>query len=359
MWKLIDKGILFLLVTLLLAPNAFPLPGALVLLFAILTASLSGYWEKPRLVNAAIGGYLAVCLLFPVFCLGLPLVLYDGYPTFKGASAYAALPVFLLHFTSFPLRQAVLCVVLCALSLLLSLRASQIARQKGSLLRLRDESYEQQLRLEQRNKNLMEQQDYEIHIATLNERNRIAREIHDNVGHMLSRSILQTGAIMAMSRDPALSENLIGLKSTLDSAMDSIRISVHDLHDESIRLEECLRLLEKEYRFCPVRLVYDVEHDLPRGLKYCFLSIAREALSNTARHSNATALTIVLREHPGLYQLVISDNGTRQASSADYGIGLSNMEERLRPFHGAMRITQKDGFRIFISVPREKEEASL
>jgi signal transduction histidine kinase len=43
----------------------------------------------------------------------------------------------------------------------------------------------------------MEKQDYEIYLATLRERNRIAREIHDNVGHMLSRSILQIGALKA------------------------------------------------------------------------------------------------------------------------------------------------------------------
>ena len=46
--------------------------------------------------------------------------------------------------------------------------------------------------LTQKNKDLLEKQDYEIHVATLKERNRIAREIHDNVGHMLSRSLLQS-----------------------------------------------------------------------------------------------------------------------------------------------------------------------
>ena len=44
-------------------------------------------------------------------------------------------------------------------------------------------------------------QDYEIYLATLKERNRIAREIHDNVGHMLTRSILQLGALSVINKD--------------------------------------------------------------------------------------------------------------------------------------------------------------
>jgi len=50
--------------------------------------------------------------------------------------------------------------------------------------------------LRQKNRELIEKQDYEIRLATLNERGRIAREIHDHVGHLLSRSILQIGALM-------------------------------------------------------------------------------------------------------------------------------------------------------------------
>ena len=51
---------------------------------------------------------------------------------------------------------------------------------------------------------MRQNQDYEIHLATLKERNRIAREIHDNVGHLLSRSLLQTGALQVMNHDKAL-----------------------------------------------------------------------------------------------------------------------------------------------------------
>ena len=46
----------------------------------------------------------------------------------------------------------------------------------------------------------MEKQDTEIYLATLKERNRIAREIHDNVGHMLSRSILMVGALKTVNQ---------------------------------------------------------------------------------------------------------------------------------------------------------------
>ena len=56
--------------------------------------------------------------------------------------------------------------------------------------RYRDDSTEINLLLKEKNKNLLINQNYEINNATLTERNRIAREIHDNVGHMLSRAIM-------------------------------------------------------------------------------------------------------------------------------------------------------------------------
>ena len=55
--------------------------------------------------------------------------------------------------------------------------------------------------LQKKNKALQEKQNYEIYAATLRERNRIAREIHDNVGHLLSRTILLTGAAKTLNRD--------------------------------------------------------------------------------------------------------------------------------------------------------------
>ena len=104
-----------------------------------------------------------------------------------------------------------------------------------------------------------------------------------------------TGALKAVSREPVLMPSLNQLEDTLSSAMDNIRSSVHDLHDESINMEEAVKSLIAEFSFCPVRLDYDITDAVPRGIKYGFISILKEALANIRKHSNATSVHIILR----------------------------------------------------------------
>ena len=157
---------------------------------------------------------------------------------------------------------------------------------------MRDEDAELQLLLEERNKSLLEKQNTEIYTATLRERNRIAREIHDNVGHMLTRSILMVGALKTTCKEQPLSQPLELLQETLNQAMDSIRKSVHDLHDSSLNLEESLKNLIKEFTFCPVELQYDMPAELPSEMKYSVVAIVKEALVNISKHSEASKAEI-------------------------------------------------------------------
>lgn len=220
---------------------------------------------------------------------------------------------------------------------------------------LRDTTREAALQLEKKNKMLMEKQDYELNLATLSERNRIARDIHDNVGHMLSRSILQTGALLAISQETQTRAGLVQIKETLSEAMDSIRSSVHDLHDESLDLQVELQTLIKNFEFCPVKFDYDVESALDKEVKYCFIAVVKEAFSNIIRHSNATEVALVVREHPGLIQLVVKDNGTIRVNFDSTGIGLKNISDRVAALNGNVHITADRGFRIFISLPKNDE----
>lgn len=223
--------------------------------------------------------------------------------------------------------------------------------------RTSDDSRELTLLLKEKNQALLENQNYEIYTATLKERNRIAREIHDHVGHMLSRSILLTGAIKTLNTDPSIGQPLEHLENTLNTAMDNIRNSVHDLHDSSLDLENTLESLASSHTFCPVSLEYDIDHDVPKDVKYCLIAIVKEALHNISRHSTADHARIILREHPGLYQLSIEDNGTSSDQSSHSGMGLLNMQERARSLGGNMQIYTNRGFRIFVSIPKNMPQS--
>lgn len=230
----------------------------------------------------------------------------------------------------------------------------------------RDDSEEHALLLSEKNKALLEKQDYEIYAATLRERNRIAREIHDNVGHVLSRSILMTAACKTINKNEALDPLLGNLEESLNGAMNSIRSSVHDLHDDAVNLEDAIKGLVKDFSFCPVTLTYDMSRQVPREVKYSLISITKEGLSNVMRHSNADSVNILLREHPALYQLCIEDNGTLGSKIPDIqtdadsnkmetvsgGMGLSNIRDRVKVLGGTVQITQEKGFRIFVTIPK-------
>ena len=253
------------------------------------------------------------------------------------------------------------------LAAIFSVRTERSLKLAQEVIHLKDSSTELRLAMQKRQQDLLEKQDYEIHLATLQERNRIAREIHDNVGHMLSRSILQMGALITIHKEEPLHGQLAGVGETLNQAMNSIRESVHDLHDESIDLRqsiaEATREMKEHYQ---LTVDYDMSPEIPRNVKYCFITAVKEAMSNIAKHSDADKISVILREHPAFYQLTVEDNGTvgRKGQSGllweeevvrmdgKEGIGLSNMKERVQALGGTFRIHTEKGFVIFISIPK-------
>lgn len=354
--SILDKAILLICCCALLAYVPASALTVVSLLLAIIAASLLSYLNYKYVSYILPAVYSLLSIFFPELAIFLPLVYYDAFyscPPYLYALGVVPL---VLGFSTLPLSCNVMIFLFLAVSYVLSYRTRRMEHTQSKFRSLRDQSWETSLYLESKNKDLMEKQDYEIRLATLNERNRIAREIHDNVGHMLSRSILQVGALMALCPDDSVRPELSALKSTLTEAMDSIRQSVHDLHDDSMDLQDTLSAIITGYQFCPVRLDYGIESLPPAPVRYCFSAIVREALSNTARHSNATEIAVTLREHPALYQLFIRDNGTKIQPYSSNGIGLSNMADRVAVLRGHFRTEFQNGFRIFISIPKEERK---
>lgn len=305
--------------------------------------------------------YLVLSLFFPEFEAFAPMLLYDilYFKMFPALGVYLCLLVKivygLLHFISKNnsvsfVVSAVFFILFSFLAYVLGKRTSKYLDMEVKLKKVRDDAIEQNIYMQDRNDELTARQDYEIHLATLEERNRIAREIHDNVGHMITRAILMAAAINTMEKDENIKKNVEGLSATLNDAMDSIRKSVHDLHDDSINLEKAVRDIVSEFRGFDIRFDYIMGADIPKEVKLCFIAVTKEALNNTAKHSGGDSVSIIMCEQPGFYQLIISDNGVNIPAELDGGIGIINMKERVRKLGGSFNINMSNGFRINVSI---------
>ena len=325
-----------------------------------------------NIIPVLTGSYVifGLCSLwFSDLLLFFPLLLYQTLSAGLFPLAVAELPLWgflVFQINRFPAVLCLLGIFGFVLSFFLWLYAGKYQTLYQDFHQIRDDSEEHALLLSEKNKALLEKQDYEIYAATLRERNRIAREIHDNVGHVLSRSILMTAACKTINKNDALDPLLGNLEESLNGAMNSIRSSVHDLHDDAVDLEDAIKGLVKDFTFCPVNLTYDMSRQIPREVKYSLISITKEGLSNVMRHSNADSVNILLREHPALYQLCIEDNGTpgngipdiqteadiNKEGNTSGGMGLSNIRDRAKALGGTVQITQENGFRIFVTIPK-------
>lgn len=372
----IDRIILLLycLLSLLFTEPGFGM--VLACFAALIVSTINDPPRSPRFLLISVTAYTALSFFVPECVLFFPLIAYD-YLT-KEWNAHRAhfhllwlLPLALPFFNGrlfafFHAGPLFFLITGLLLSALLRFRTDSYEALRSRYTDTHDSDTEIRLLLEERNQTLLEKQDSEIYLATLRERNRIAREIHDNVGHMLTRAILMVGALRTVCREDALLAPLSQLEDTLNQAMNSIRQSVHDLHDSSVSLEETLQSLIQEFTFCPVTLHYSMSPYLPREVKYSFISIVQEALVNISRHSDAKKASVTVQEHPGFYQLIISDDGTtaRAAKQSRFfadtacgaGIGLKNMQNRVRSLDGNFRLDTRNGFCIHITVPRKVDE---
>lgn len=355
MTDLIDKLIIFIACTALYAVDAGYSMSVTPVIAALTISSLNSYFDRKEAWLPFSTAYIFLCIMRPDFLPFLPLICYDLFVTKEQLLSLSVLIPVILHFNQCSLILTVMGIMLLLISYILKYRTSGLSKMHSEFNKFRDASKELSILLEKKNSDLMEKQDYEINVATLNERNRIAMEIHDNVGHLLSRCLLQLGAIMAVNKNDSLAGSLSSIKETLSQAMDSIRNSVHNLHDEAIDLYSQINGLVSDFEFCTVDLDYDISSNMDKKLKYCFIAIVKEALSNVIKHSDATEVNIALREHPALYQLIIRDNGrigTYRPGSGNNGIGLENITARVNVFNGNININTENDFKIFISIPK-------
>lgn len=256
-----------------------------------------------------------------------------------------------------------LILLLSLLSFYLAIKTSIHDRSAKELRAKYDDARFDSLNAQRLREEAMKNADNEVYMATLKERNRIAREIHDNVGHMITRVIVQLQAIKIINKDPGVGTQLDSVAQTLDLAMTSMRKSVHELHDDSIDLSIGINDITSAIsdRFdVTVNTVIDSPAD--NQLKNAVLGIIKEAVTNIAKHSSGDQVLIEVVENVSFWRVKVHDNGINpvrefdlSGSSDNSGIGLNNIASRAGSVGGrASVISDAKGFTVMVTIPKQK-----
>lgn len=326
-----------------------------------------------RASETASCAYIIAAVVLPPFVPFAPLALYDIARRVRRERIWPALAIGAVCVCALvadlrggvlTTRTLLLTAILSVAATLLSLRTAQLEREQERMRRIRDKLQERALALEARNRDLADRQDYEVELATLAERARIAREIHDNVGHQLTRASLQTEALRVVHADePRVAADFADVKRTVDKALQLVRASVHALNDNAADLSVQLERIVEGARSDggpQIELEVLAEH-APANVANCFAAVLREALSNTMRHACAQTVTVRCMEHPSFYQLIVTDDGAGGAQAngrgAAKGMGLASVRERVEALGGTSTAGPRagaGGWRVFATVPKQQ-----
>ena len=375
---LIDNGVLLCgCVLLALLVGRAETAVVIWLIAAVAVAGLGVTVKQGRWTVAVPVAYLLVGSFSTASVVGAPLAVYGlarlgalGTRHARMVAAIGCIPFVALMARRVPGAPVMaLALAICALAALLALRTLQEETVRMSLHAVRDDLREKVLTLQDTNARLLQAQDHELRAAALAERTRIAREIHDGVGHLLTRLLLQVKALQVVHRDaPGVVDDLATLDDGLDEALDSMRRSVHALSDEGEELATSLNLLGSRCGITAVSVDCPTDTEPPAAVARCVVAVVREALTNAARHGSAHSARVAVTDYPAFWQVTVDNDGVvpdEDEPAVDghggSGLGLRSMTERVEALGGRVRITPRPRFTVFATIPKDgqgKEGAS-
>src|SRR5262249_23727022 len=193
-------------------------------------------------------------------------------------------------------------------------------------------------------------------LAVTRERNRMAREIHDTLGHYLTLLAVQleTATKLHERCDPRLRDELAEARRVASECLAEVRRSVAALRPAdptAVSLTAALERLAAELEAVApeTEVVLDLEgpaQELPPELRLALYRCVQESLTNIRKHAQATKVLVRLRVDMAQAELVVLDNGIGAESSADGhepGFGLLGMRERIALLCGTAKSTPEPG----------------
>jgi signal transduction histidine kinase len=222
----------------------------------------------------------------------------------------------------------------------------------------RDRETQLRKEVEAANQQLRDQAAQMEELATTRERNRVAREIHDGVGHYLTvvKTQLDAAAALMPSQPDRALEAITKAAKLAGDALDDVRRSVGALRADATRppLPDVLRALTQEAGL-PVTVRIEGEvRPLAPGIEHALFRSAQEGLTNVRKHAAASAAELALDFRPAnRVKLAVIDNGRGAQAGPAAGFGLLGIRERIEVLGGHVESGNRSdgGFALTIEVP--------
>lgn len=202
------------------------------------------------------------------------------------------------------------------------------------------------------------------------ERKRVARELHDEVGQDLTAISSYLGGVeQALAKDPEQArERLAAVRSSVIHTMEEVRRLVYDLRpsilDDLGLIPALTSYVEKRLEGAGIKTSFEAVGfggRLPPRVELTVFRVAQEAMNNLARHSKAREADINLEMRDGVISCSICDNGVGFDMASVEGTisaGIVGMEERVEQLGGSLRIesSPKNGTTVRFNVPYRRED---
>ncbi|MDQ0901051.1 hybrid sensor histidine kinase/response regulator transcription factor [Paenibacillus sp. V4I7] len=233
----------------------------------------------------------------------------------------------------------------------------------GYAFRLLITSTKQSKIIEEQNR-MLEQNIKQIEKMTiLEERNRLSREMHDTIGHMLTSLIMGMESLRASMAHGTEKSKLETLLSLTRAGFEDIRRHIHDIQTEQTDLPLFVLLDDIAKAFAQqtaVKIELKQSGDpipVPRQGRFTLMRCLQETLTNSVRHGQADRITVMLRFEKDRIALQIRDNGTGR-EALQPGFGITGMRERLEALNGSLHLESdpRNGTIVTCSLPYQSPE---
>jgi len=219
--------------------------------------------------------------------------------------------------------------------------------------RLREENYKLNLKMSKD----MEYENQLRYVSQLEERNKIAQEIHDNIGHTLSASLMQLEAAnLLMERDMDKSRSIIqNTIAVLREGMENIRATLRNIKpsSEQMGINRIKLLLDNfmKNNTIEVSLIHKGDLDIINYKQWKVIhDNLNECLTNTLKYAKASKVNVNINVLNKLIKVEIKDNGCG-AVKVSKGLGISGIEERTDGIGGKVIVDGSNGFSVIMLLP--------